>query len=388
VLSSVEGLDPPEFMSELALSGAEPYIAPSSAESQDHLLDFLFYGNAPTNYTGLQDFRLFSPVMSSLMFVNTHQGPQLTISDGPTSGNSYGDPDYTIASIENSRVHDLITDSLTVQSLEQTAGDMGQQGRNKRKAPSERKTVRPSKRPKRQSSLLHINSYIEIEKDKCARLGIPYSDQNSIPLILTKWISTLDKEDDRIAVCMISSALGSSESIALLQNIVFKIRAKDPGLKPADNMSPSERIREIQHLGDQIALTVLIRRCHVWKLYTDMSNGTESSNDGYFIETPDSINSGSARGPGNPNYVAGSEITKAMLYAVAPELQSGTAEYERQYRTFTKYRRLGQRLARLINVFGFGVLGLIPSQDTLGDVDLGLKITDEMCVQYVQIMKQ
>jgi hypothetical protein len=392
VLPSVEELYTADFMSDLAIDGAESQSTPSS-ESWRNILNYHPDNNADMDVVSPQDSPSFSPAMSPLVFVDMPRDIHTPTTPSAEAFNENLEISLQndTARVETISAHDLSTVGTGVEVCEPTI-DVGQQSTAiKRKAPitglrSKRTKPQPEQVIRFESESVQVRGYIQLEKEKCERLGIPYIDENSFPSGVAKWISTLDKEYERAAVSMISTAIGSSESIALFQHVVVQSRAKDLETKPAENLSLAVRVREIRLLSDRIAVIEFIRRCHVWKLYTDISSQIRSPKSGFVIATPASMNVARTRRPGNPNNVIESEITKAMLCGVAPDLEIGSPEYKKQYRFFSTLRKLGQRLALLTKTFGFGVLGLIPSQDTFENANLGFKISDETWVPFVHNM--
>jgi hypothetical protein len=254
----------------------------------------------------------------------------------------------------------------------------------KRNCSIPKKSRRNPKTSRRQSrwerQCLQVEAYIQSEKDKCARLCIPHSEQNYLPLGVSEWISTLRKEEDRVAASIMSTAIGSAESIALLQHIVGKIRTGDAPTNPGESLELFDRVREIQRLSGQIVFIGFLRRCHVWKLYTDASHDLHSPDHGFVIVTSKSISHSGVRRAGNPRNFLASEITKAMISGMAPEVESDSEEYQRLRKYCAKLRQFGQRLEILTETFGFGVLGLISPCDTLGGEDLTVGIGDETSV--------
>ena len=195
-----------------------------------------------------------------------------------------------------------------------------------------------------------------------------------------KWIATLDKEDERAAVSKISTAIGSAESIALLQQILVKSRAMDWQAKPGDDLALVDRAREIRQLGGRIASCQLLRRCHIWKLYKDIVHKTASQETGFVVSTSENISTRKRGRAGNPNNFRASEITDAMICELSPEVEVNSSEHTKEHRYYTRLRILGQRLDLLVETFGFGVLGLLQTRDHLEAVDGGIRINDETCV--------
>jgi hypothetical protein len=353
-------------MLELAISTLEPRNASSSRLWQNDLEDHLDMHD-PLDVASLQGFHPFSPGMSSTLYLGT---PQETARANLTQS-SQDNIDFNLedetGAVRASGDLGLAKGGASTRDLEHATDFVQQSSSKKRKAGNTRafaKRTKPQQgRTSRcQSAALRVESYIHMEKDKCERLGIPYDEQNYLPPSMAQWISALDKDDERAAVSLISTATGSSESIASLQHIVFESRAKGWQKKPAENLPIPDRLREIQNLGCQIAYIEFLRRCHVWKLYTDIAQDIRTPQSGFVVITSESIKNPGARRAGNPNNSRASEITKAMLCGLAPEFDNDSREYRRQYDYHTTLRRLGQRLELFTTTFGFGALGLIAFQ--------------------------
>jgi hypothetical protein len=366
------------LISELTIGTIEPQSLLSSELWRDyHLGD-----HSSSDVVGLHDFRPFSPAMSSPMYLNTdtprettraasivsyHHSVRFSPEDDTTSVNASGDQGSATCSAETKDLHH--TSDLVQQSNARKRKAAEADKFSKRTKPLQRQTTRY------RSESLQVESYIQMEKEKCEKLGVQYNEQNCLSPSMTQWISTLDKVDERAAVSMISTAIGSPESIALLQHIVVESRAKGRQINPAEKLAITDRVREIERLSGQIAFIEFLRRCHIWKLYTDVSQDIRTPESGFVIVTSESIMR--TRRAGNPKNSHDAEITKAMLCGLALELETDSREYKRQYRCARNLRKLGQRLEILTNTFGPGVLGLIPFQDHFESVDLSVKISDE-----------
>jgi hypothetical protein len=292
-------------------------------------------------------------------------------------------PDDDTTSVNASGHQVSATGSAATKDLDHTSDTVQQINTRKRKADDflKRANYQQRQTTRSRSRSLQVGSYIQIEKEKCERLGVPYNEQNCLSLSMTQWISTLDKVDERAAVSMISTAIGSPESIALLQHIVVESRGKGRQTNPAEKLAITDRVREIEHLSGQIAFIEFLRRCHVWKLYMDIAQDNRTPESGFVIVTSESMTR--TRKAGNPKNSHDAEITKAMFCGLGHELETDSREYQRKYRYATKLRRLGQRLELLTNTFGFGVLGLIPFQDHFDNVDLSVEINDETYVPFI-----
>jgi hypothetical protein len=403
------------MISQLAIGSSEPSDTPFSQSWQTSSKD-PSHGSIPLENVNPQDVQRFSPALSSPLFMGTPretteacwaelpQGSQAfspaicsrMFLDTPRETTRIPSADFfngnidlsfsdDTASFEPSRDQDTATGNAVSPESEQINNPVQQSCAKKRKAP---KIGQSSKRVKRQqgqdsrreSEPFQVESYIQMEKEKCVALGFPYHKQNYLPRSVTEFISGLTKENERVAVSMISTAIGSSESIALLQHIVVSSRVKGPQTKPVENLAITDRLQVIHRLSSQIGEIELLRRCHVWTLYKDISRELFNPEGQFVIVGPKSISSPMRGKSGNPNYIRDSEITKAILRALAPGLEKGNRGYKKEYEYSKKLRKLGQRLQLLTQFFGFGVLGLIPSQDFLESVEFDVRIRDETCV--------
>jgi hypothetical protein len=364
-------------ISELAINSPEPFTIPSS-DSWQHL-HFDLGGSTPVVGLSPQNSWPASPAMSSPIVLDTFEETLRNPSAGSRSDYTSDNP------IENA-------DTTAIRAQEHTA-ELGQQSNSRKRKPvTTRRCVKRNNdsqaehTPRGESELRQVENFIEMEKEKCARLGITYDEHNYLSPTVAEWITALDKEDERAAVSMISTGIGSSESIALLQRIVVKSRTRYQQAKPAEDLALADRVREIQILGSQRAFIQFLRRCHIWKLYSDISREVPAQESGFVVLTPESMSTRKGGRAGNPRNHRDSEITKAMICGSASELDHGSGEHRKQYRYYSALRRLGQRLKLLTDTFGFGVLGLIPSQDLLETADPGVRISDETWVLFVCIV--
>jgi hypothetical protein len=369
-------------ISELDIRSPEP-LETSSSESWLHVHPNLDSSTSLAR-TNLQDSPPSSPAIASPIFLDTPRETPRPASTEHSSEDTASNSSINALNTGNSSTTNEVASGGHYQTAE-----VVQQGNTtrKRKAPkagqhSKRNNSQQEQMPRAEIACLQVEKFIEMEKEKCANLGIAYDEYNYLSPAVEEWITSLDKEDERAAVSMISTSIGSAESIALLQHILVKSRAKDGQIKPAEDLALVDRVREIQQLGSQIAFCQFLRRCHIWKLYTDISREVDSRETGFVVLTSESMGNPKAGRQGNPKNSRESKITKAMICGLASELDLRSQEYDKQYRYYTELRKLGKRLALLTETFGFGVLGLIPTQDPLETVDLGVRISDETWVLF------
>jgi hypothetical protein len=387
---SVDDTFPLSMIDETSMFGlAFDDLEPPLPESLSDILSYHFDdSNLFTSNT--QEWQLFSPPDTSRIMLDT----PMEMAGASLIGPSGGDLSDTIAHVDIDGDHGLVTGRAVVGEQGLT-GDSVQQSDNTKRKASMARTEESLKKTRRQQEQRHrcdaeppfFKSYVKLEEQKCLRLGIDYNQQQYLHTTVVEWISRLDKGREKDALSMISVAIGSSESIANLQHIVREGRGKAGQIKPSETLDPAARVREIQQLSGQIAFIEFLRRCHVWKLYSDLSDVNQSSSYGFDIATPESMSQQITRKAGNPNFIRTAEITKAMmLCGLAPEVARDPRTYDKQYRIYTKLRKLGERLQLLTETFGFGVLGLIPTQDVSDGGDLVVRLSDEMWVPFVCTM--
>jgi hypothetical protein len=371
-------------ISDLAICHPEPPKT-SPFESLLHVYSDL-ESNTPVTGTNLQITQPYSAGMSSFMFLDTPKEIP-----GLISVEQYSEDQES--NLNNSTAHTRFgsaTSGDVTRGHENTAEITQQSNARKRKAPNtgqqlKRINSQQEQVPRGETERLQVEEFIEMEKGKCAKLGIPYDQSNYLSPTMTEWLTALKKEDEKAAVSMISTAIGSAESIALLKHILNESRAKERSHKPGEDLALVDRVREIQQLGSQIAFYQFLQRCHIWKLYADISREVGSQEMGFVVFTLENMNNQKGGKAGNPNNSRASEITNAMIRGLASEVDLNNREHQKQRRYYTKLRKLGQRLDLLTQTFGFGVLGLIQTQDSLETVDVGVRINDETWVLFVHI---
>jgi hypothetical protein len=342
----------------------------SISELWQKYLERPFDNHDPLHVVKPQSFHPFTPAISSLAYlVTSHETTRTTSTES-----SYDNIDFNLehgtASIGASGDQDSAIPSMAERDIQHTTGIVQESNPRKRKASNTENSWNRSKFQQHRISrcegaILQVESYIQMEKEKCERLCIPYNEQNYLPPNMAQWISTLKKENERAAVSIITTTIGSSESIALLQDIVAGARAGTQKY-PVENLTIANRVRQIQQLGDRIAYIEFLRRCHIWKLYKDISENIRTPKFAFHITTPASVMAPKGRRPGNPKILEETEITEAILHGLVSELDSSSKEYRKQFEYCTKLRRIGQRLDLLTDNFGLGVLGLIPFENFLG----------------------
>lgn len=174
-------------------------------------------------------------------------------------------------------------------------------------------------------------------------------------------------------------ALGSSESVCSLQEMLACQRKTRTGIiRSASGLSKYERLQLIEHLDERISYLGFLRRCHIHQLVLDCCGGDRLALDGFIPHTFTVTRKDNKMKKGNPLKIADSQLTISMLENLWPTLRMEDSLYKKKYDLVTGLRQLGQRLAHLVDLFGFGILGLIPSSLGFPCTDATLIIDDKM----------
>ena len=178
-------------------------------------------------------------------------------------------------------------------------------------------------------------------------------------------IAQIGTDENRSALQILAIKIAGPYSVSQLQDMVHEYRNQEKTDRPIEG--PVMRLRAIDQLDRRLAYTMLLRWCHIHKLYEETDEYFPE--DGFFVRTLE-MGLPPKRGKGNPLNTARSDQSKAMkrrLYPNLPDDQWLLLEAK-----FKEYRRLGGRLSKLTKRFGYGVLGLLLYQqsDPSGGKDL------------------
>lgn len=163
-------------------------------------------------------------------------------------------------------------------------------------------------------------------------------------------------------------AIGSCQSL-----IQFKESLRVARTKPytsvytnGPSLLPVERFKEICLHDDQEALSVLVRRYHVVKLFeTELENLRQDN--GMIVETPYNFRTSHIPQAGNPAMIQEAALTDRLLDKVAPDLMTGTTEFRKAREKLKQMRRLAKKLQMLTKRYGLGVLALLPCGPSYSD---------------------
>jgi hypothetical protein len=92
------------------------------------------------------------------------------------------------------------------------------------------------------------------------------------------------------------------------------------------------------------------------------------------VETPSTVGTAGRAQAGNPNFASDAKLTDELLRKIMPNTQYGSGEFEKARRKVKQLRRLARYLYILVDSYGFGILALLPSGPSFGE----LSLTDAM----------
>ena len=158
---------------------------------------------------------------------------------------------------------------------------------------------------------------------------------------------------------MIVLAIGSCESVVLIQQMIREYRvAQNKGLPSLDE-SPARLFQKIEAIDSAMAYEKLLRKYYVLRLFR-RSCDTQTVNNLFVNSTPATISMGNGRESGNPRNRERKKEIESMTKAIFPGLVEDSMEYVQRRKQVKQLRQEGLHLARLETEFGQGILPLIP----------------------------
>ena len=174
-------------------------------------------------------------------------------------------------------------------------------------------------------------------------------------------------------------ALGSSEAVSLLQDMLACQRKESTSISLSGlDLSKIQRLQVIENLDERISYFGFLKRCHTYQLVLDCCGPDRLTLDGFIPQTTTVAGKGDRASKGNPLNIADSQLTVSMMEDLWPDLRKEHSMYKKKYNLATGLRQLGQRLAYMVDCFGFGILGLIPNSSGVACSDAVLSIDDRM----------
>ena len=192
-------------------------------------------------------------------------------------------------------------------------------------------------------------------------------------------IVQLDLEDYAEMLHTMNFALGSCEAIVVLGNMLRAYRESNQteSAVAVRELSLTRRLDLIRRFGGTAAYYTLFRNLHVL-YFTREATSRSASMSGNFVEfNPDSREPRSKRQRGNPRNCAEAAITKKTMKLLYPDLGESNTDYDRLYSEIKRLRKYGQRLDKLVEAFGLGIMGLIPLIRNVSTADQAFEITHQ-----------
>lgn len=243
----------------------------------------------------------------------------------------------------------------------------------KRKASVHRSAPRKSK-----ASLLA--AYVLLEKERSQNFRLPCPEQRFNLEMKQLSNGSQNIAENTMELKILYFAIASPESLVVLRDVIQAHRRSLAGnLSPKDcNIPQAERLEVIERLNGNIAYFGLLKRCHIHRLFVDTNRSSRKTGDGFVNNTTRSIATLQIPKTGNPSHIEDAEASRSMMKEVYPLLQQDNDEYGKKYRAISSLRKLGQRLHLLVEKFGYGIIGLLPSAPDVSAVEPILSITDRL----------
>ncbi|MCJ1393084.1 hypothetical protein MMC18_005956 [Xylographa bjoerkii] len=235
----------------------------------------------------------------------------------------------------------------------------------------------------RQYTLYCLNSIEKIAKE----LPVPQASSTRN----TK--TTLDERHAQDIACVVNT-IGTPVSLQALRNILMEVRPtltrfeadeySIPILSPRNSaMSKNARYRYICSIDPARSLLVLLKRYHLVMLVTELEE--PNSNSELVIEP-------SRRPPGNPIKRAKSEEITAIIEALNSNLDPQDAlviDDEKTRTEIKKQKKLGDRLRKLVQIYGSPILSLIPDYYNNRSIDILIsRFTEDQFHVFLELLNR
>jgi hypothetical protein len=138
--------------------------------------------------------------------------------------------------------------------------------------------------------------------------------------------------------------------------------------------SISETFDMICRLDSEEATCLLLKRYHAIKLLEEEKEHHSIHNEGILIETPETMSTGGPTQMGNPAVIREAALIDRQTSKIRPDAQPGSKEYLAVRRKVKRIRQLAKRLQKLTDLYGIGILALLPSGPSFS----GFSLTDTM----------
>jgi hypothetical protein len=169
--------------------------------------------------------------------------------------------------------------------------------------------------------------------------------------------------------------IGSRLAIEDYKSLLRLARSVSDACDPSSisNWSAAETYKKICCLEKEEALHALRRRYHTMQLCGN-ENKTCPGYSQMIVETPRTVDAAGRARAGNPKFALDARLTNELLRKIMPNTQDGSGEFEKARRKVKQLRKLARYLYILVDSYGFGILALLPSGPSFGE----LSLTDTM----------
>lgn len=148
----------------------------------------------------------------------------------------------------------------------------------------------------------------------------------------------------------------------------------------ATQWTAAETYREICRLEGVETLNILIRRYHTINLCKHEGEENHRCNQ-IIVETPHTIGLPGRSNAGNPILALDASLTDQLVRKIMPDTEPGSEESKKARRKVKRLRRLARYLHVLIDSYGIGILALLPSGPSFGDISL----TDNVLLSMTEV---
>jgi hypothetical protein len=130
-----------------------------------------------------------------------------------------------------------------------------------------------------------------------------------------------------------------------------------------------ETYNEICRLDNEGSLNVLLRRYHAMKLCEEEPTSGDSHRY-IMVHIPNPMVAGERSTPGNPSVISKAYQTDKLVMKIMPSIQHTSPEFKKVRRRVKLLQKLAMRLGVLVNSYGLGILALLPSDASFGELSL------------------
>jgi hypothetical protein len=168
--------------------------------------------------------------------------------------------------------------------------------------------------------------------------------------------------------------IGSSQTLIDFsdQLRVARDTQNNPGEPTWFPSSISETFDMICRLDSEEATCLLLKRYHAIKLLEEEKEHHSIHNEGILIETPETMSTGGPTQMENPAVIREAALIDRQTSKIRPDAQLGSKEFLAIRRKVKRIRQLAKRLQRLTDLYGMGILALLPSGPSFS----GFSLTD------------